>query len=158
MRNFGHHGQYDFWGLGINGKSSELHAAMGLAVFPYLKKIIESRQKSSEMYDKLLFDKDIPFHKPMALSGTKLNYAYYPILFPDEKTLLKTVHKLNMHDIFPRRYFYPSINTIEYYRQFSYPITEDLSNRVLCLPLYFGLKKSDIYQAFDILKSFYEGI
>src|SRR5688572_25479009 len=33
MRNFGHKGQEEFWGLGINGKSSEFHAAMGLCMF-----------------------------------------------------------------------------------------------------------------------------
>ena len=37
--NFGHNGPLDFYGLGINGKISELQAAMGLAVFPNMEMI-----------------------------------------------------------------------------------------------------------------------
>ena len=43
--NFGHKGETDFHGLGINAKMSELQAAMGLAVLPHLSGLIEARKK-----------------------------------------------------------------------------------------------------------------
>ncbi|MBE0685043.1 MAG: DegT/DnrJ/EryC1/StrS family aminotransferase, partial [Anaerolineaceae bacterium] len=56
MRNFGHKGQEDFWGLGINGKNSEFHAAMGLCNLNHISSIIERRKQVSEWYDDLLQD------------------------------------------------------------------------------------------------------
>ena len=43
--NFGHNGPHEFHGLGINGKISELQAAMGLSVFPHMGEIIAGRKK-----------------------------------------------------------------------------------------------------------------
>jgi dTDP-4-amino-4,6-dideoxygalactose transaminase len=43
--NFGHDGPEAFHGVGINGKKSELNAAMGLAVLPYMDEIITRRKE-----------------------------------------------------------------------------------------------------------------
>src|SRR5690606_28810254 len=51
MRNFGHNGQEAFWGLGINAKNSELHAAMGLALLPEIPQILEKRKEIASVYD-----------------------------------------------------------------------------------------------------------
>ena len=45
MRNFGHTSPTDFWGLGINGKNSELHAAMGLAILPKMPGLIRTAKR-----------------------------------------------------------------------------------------------------------------
>ena len=44
MRNFGHNGPEDFYGVGVNGKSSEFHAAMGICLIDKLPEIIEKRK------------------------------------------------------------------------------------------------------------------
>jgi len=155
MRNFGHRTEYDYWGLGINGKSSELNAAMGLAVFPYLNKIIESRKKASKIYDNLLLNDKSHFEKPTALAETTPNYSYYPILFPNEKMLLTAIQKLNKHYIFPRKYFYPSLNTIKDYEQKKLTVSEDISHKILCLPLYYKQNYEDINNICLIIKSSY---
>lgn len=49
--NFGHNGPLDFFGLGINGKISELQAAMGLAVLPYMETILSERSKVVSFYN-----------------------------------------------------------------------------------------------------------
>ena len=145
MRNFGHSGEEEFFGVGINGKNSELHAAMGLCNLLRIEEIIANRRKISELYDHLLLDNsDTNISRPLIRSETKYNYSYYPILFKDEKTLLKVKNKLNQSDIFPRRYFYPSLNKIEYLPKSNVPITEDISKRVLCLPLYHTLQEEEI--------------
>lgn len=140
LRNFGHKGQEDFWGVGINAKNSEFHAAMGLSVLPYVSDIIKKRKELSELYDELLIKDDLPISRPQLPENTEYNYAYYPIIFENEKTLLSVRDSLNADFIYPRRYFYPSLNMVNYVKQQSAPISENVSLRVLCLPLYYELE------------------
>ena len=140
--NFGHKGELEFHGLGINAKMSELQAGMGLAVLPYIQEIIESRKEVVKTYDKNLnFEK---LRKLVIREGTEWNYSYYPIIFENEKQLLKVQKALNKEQIFPRRYFYPSLNTLEYVEFSEMKISEDISKRIMCLPIYKELRVSEI--------------
>jgi dTDP-4-amino-4,6-dideoxygalactose transaminase len=85
MRNFGHRGQEEFWGLGINGKMSELHAAMGLAVLPHMSLILETRRRLTEAYDDALAGAEI--QRVSWRAGLSRNCAYNPILLPSENVL-----------------------------------------------------------------------
>ncbi|NMB57349.1 DegT/DnrJ/EryC1/StrS family aminotransferase [Candidatus Beckwithbacteria bacterium] len=152
LRNFGHNGLYDYFGLGINGKNSELHAAMGLANLKYIKKNIENRRKICNHYNQLLFKNDQNLIKPKLLPGAELNYSYYPVIFPSEIQLLKTLSKLNQSDIYPRRYFYPSLSNLPYIKDQKMPISENIASRILCLPLYYRLKKKEINNIYSIIK------
>ncbi len=152
LRNFGHNGQEEFFGLGINGKNSEFHAAMGLCLLPMVKDIISCRKKISEKYDELL--KDMPIVKQKIREHTEYNYAYYPIFFENEESLLRVRANLNKNGIFPRRYFYPSLSKLPYVSNQYVPISEDVSRRVLCLPLFPGLEDDKISEiAYIIRKS-----
>lgn len=149
--NFGHNGPLDFYGLGINGKISELHAAMGLAVFESIDTILSERRKVVEMYDALL---DFTKIKKMKIRAhTEWNYSYYPVLFSTEEVLLKVLKLLNDQGVFPRRYFYPSLNTIPYANGIEMLVSEAVSSRVLCLPLYVGLEKKEIEQICNLINS-----
>lgn len=149
--NFGHNGPLDFYGLGINGKISELHAAMGLAVFESIDTILSERRKVVEMYDALL---DFTKIKKMKIRAhTEWNYSYYPVLFSTEEVLLKVLKLLNDRGVFPRRYFYPSLNTISYAKGIEMLVSEAVSSRVLCLPLYVGLEKKEIEQICNLINS-----
>ena len=140
--NFGHDGPLAFHGLGINGKISELHAAMGLSVLPYMSAILQARAEVVDLYDSLLdFDK---VQKMKLREHSQWNYSYYPILFKDEVTLLKIQKELNEAQIFPRRYFYPSLNTVPFVSQQKMDISENLSSNIICLPLYIGIEKNII--------------
>jgi dTDP-4-amino-4,6-dideoxygalactose transaminase len=135
--NFGHNGPLAFHGLGINGKMSELNAAMGLAVLPYMETIMTERKKVVNYYND-----NLDFSKLKVLNireNTNWNYSYYPVIFENQEQLLKVEKKLNDNQIFPRRYFYPSLNTIEYTNRVSIPISESVASRIMCLPLYVEL-------------------
>lgn len=142
-RSFGHEGE-NHYSVGINGKASELHAAMGLAVFPYLKDILASRRMQSLYYRMLLADADVSF-LPQAPNNCIYNYAYFPVVFHSEVELNSVVTALARKNIFPRRYFYPSLNTLPYLpsEDQQCPVSESISSRVLCLPLYFDLSIED---------------
>ena len=55
---------------------------------------------------------------------------------------MKAVDQLQQHYIYPRRYFYPSLNQLEYVHHDPCPISEDISRRILCLPLFHDLSVS----------------
>lgn len=149
--NFGHNGPLDFHGLGINAKISELQGAMGLAVFPYFSHILEERKKVVALYDSLL--ETVRAERPKIREGTDRNYSYYPVLLPDEATLLRVIEALNRQDIFPRRYFYPSLNSLPYVQAPPQPIAENIASRILCLPLYVGLSQEHVSLICQTLKN-----
>jgi len=140
--NFGHNGPLDFYGLGINAKISELQSAMGLAVFDNLDHIFSERKKVVDFYLKNL---DFTSLSTMKIrENTQWNYSYFPVIFESEAELLKVQQKLNDVEIFPRRYFYPSLNTIDFAKGEKMPISESIASRILCLPLYVGLTEAEL--------------
>lgn len=147
--NFGHNGPLDFHGLGINGKISELQAAMGLSVYPHLEQIISSREKIVNLYNSKLSNSEFQLMK--IRPETDWNFSYYPILFESEKTLLLFQEKFNRENIFPRRYFYPSLNKLPYVSYSVMPNSESISSRVMCLPLYADLDDTDVNKILNIL-------
>lgn len=147
--NFGHNGPLGFHGLGINGKMSELQAAMGLAVLPYMKTILKERKKVVDFYNE-----NLDFSKVKTLKireNTDWNYSYYPVIFETEEQLLQTQKALNDNQIFPRRYFYPSLNTIEYTNGITMPISESVAKGIMCLPLYLGLDNKSLKNILNII-------
>lgn len=147
---FGHDGPLKFHGIGINAKISELQAAMGLSVLPYMEDIINDRRRVCELYDKLL---DFNLLQRLKIrTGTEWNYSYYPIIFASEEKLLKAEKLLNENDIMPRRYFYPSLSSLSYVNNNNdVSVSDDIAPRVLCLPLYYGLENDDIKRISSIV-------
>lgn len=132
--NFGHTSPETFDRPGINAKNSEFHAAMGLCILPHMPDIIARRKALSECYDA-----QIPkgLSRPILPEETEYNYAYYPVFFQNQDALLQTKAALEQAGIGTRRYFYPSLNTLPYLSETqACPVSEELSSRVLCLPLY----------------------
>ena len=138
MRNFGHHGPAKFNGVGINGKNSELHAAMGLCNLSYIDAIMEKRKAQSSYYDDALLKIDSIKMQSINKDSDCFNFAYYPIVFDTEAQLLKANSLLEQNSIFARRYFYPSLTNLDYVDG-ECPVSDSISKRILCLPLYHDL-------------------
>jgi dTDP-4-amino-4,6-dideoxygalactose transaminase len=146
---FGHVGD-DYYTQGINGKNCEFHAAMGLCNLPKIDELISERKKHSEYYTSLLSDKIIS--RPSIPENTLYNHAYYPVIFKDETKLIKAKNVLLNNGINTRRYFYPSLNNLPFLSEYySCPVSEDISKRVLCLPLYHDLEKENIEKICTII-------
>lgn len=144
LKSFGHIGEENYIGVGINAKMSELHAAMGLCILDDMSEIISKRKEVSEHYDFLLsHNQKLIIPKPRA--NTEYNYAYYPVIFNSREVMERVRLKLNDNEIFPRRYFYPSLNTLSYINvQYSCPVSESISERVLALPLSTEITINDV--------------
>jgi dTDP-4-amino-4,6-dideoxygalactose transaminase len=135
LRNFGHVGPNAFARPGINGKNSELHAAMGLCNLAYVETHLHLRRAIVERYDRNLAG--LPVRRPSIPDRASWNFAYYPILLASESALCRVVNALNANDVYPRRYFYPSLATLPFVaRRAATPVSDDIAPRMLCLPLY----------------------
>lgn len=148
IKRFGHQGDTHYM-LGINAKQDEFNAAMGNVNMGHLPEILAERKKLSELYDSLLAGK---VRRPATQEGLEYNYAYYPVVFESEKELLAAFERLKAMDVFPRRYFYPSLNTLHYLKQAaSCPVSEDIAARIACLPLFVGLEESTVRNICGVL-------
>lgn len=141
LRNFGHVSATSFDGVGINGKNSEFHAAMGLCNLPFMCQILERRKLQSEFYKEKLKGLNVQYQE--IANNTDYNYSYFPILLENEELLLRVIHRLEKAKIFCRRYFYPSLSKLNYVNSEKTPISDDIASRVLCLPMYHDLKQED---------------
>ena len=140
FKQFGHIGD-DYFSIGINCKNSEFHAAMGLCNLKYIHEIMATRKDQWLYYYKLLQGSGIDLLE--VSEDVEYNYAYFPAVFPSEESLVRTMTALKSLDIFPRRYFYPALNTLPYVDYQSCPVAEKIAKAVLCLPLYHDIKKGD---------------
>ncbi|GAB3921098.1 DegT/DnrJ/EryC1/StrS family aminotransferase [Mucilaginibacter myungsuensis] len=142
MRNFGHDGRVDYFGVGINGKNSEFHAAFGLVNLDHIDEIMSRRKGQYARYTEKLRQ-----HKGIQLTINKdadFNCAYFPLYFESEALLLKSINELQEQYVVPRRYFYPSLSVLPYVKKCDTPISDEVSSRILCLPLYHKLQDEEI--------------
>ena len=148
--NFGIKNSEEIPHLGTNAKMNEFEAAMGLCVLDDIEEIKEKRKDILEIYRKEL--EDLVYFQEQNINATE-NYSYFPVVFKTETQLLKVQKALNDENIFPRRYFYPSLDTLEYIEpKQKCKISRDISKRILCLPIYAELTKAEQNSILNIIK------
>lgn len=148
--NFGIKNQEEIPHLGTNAKMNEFEAAMGLCVLDDMEKIKNKRKFLIENYKKEL--KGLVQFQEQNDNATE-NYSYFPVVFKSEKELLKIQKALNSEQIFPRRYFHPSLDTLEYIEpKQECKISRDISKRILCLPVFVELSLKEQEKIINIIK------
>lgn len=151
IRFFGHNEAKDIVEEGFNGKITELHAALGIANLKYYDEVLQDRKTKYGFYKEGL--KDVPNVRFQTIKHGEANYSYFPIIFDSEGQLLKVEKALHEAQIVPRRYFYPAVNTLSAivsYREM--PIAENITKRILCLPLYWKLNFDALEKIIRIVK------
>ena len=155
MRRFGHNGPNEFHGVGINAKMSELHAAVGLCNLKYIDENIAKRLQIKSAYDEVLG----------RVSGVKFafqlreevdwNGAYYPVLAESAQRRAALEVALTKNAIFPRRYFHPPLSSVfeEQTRIHSVDITNDICERILCLPMSCEMNEASVERVGRVLAS-----
>lgn len=142
LRNFGFSDYDKFDGIGINGKNSEFHAAMGLCNLPYIGEILDRRKELTGYYSECL--SGMPLGRPALNPDAGQNHCYYPVVFETEAQLLAVKKYLEENQVFPRRYFYPALSRLEYVNGGDTPLADSIATRVLCLPLFHELTKEQV--------------
>jgi len=151
MRNFGFK-QAQTYSLGINGKMSELHAAMGLCLLDEIDEVILKRKKIWDYYFEKL---NTLFPLQVRHSQVDNNYHYFPIICKNENDVLKIMDELSKLEIFPRRYFYPSLDCLDFVNvQKNCAVSHEISKCILVLPLFVGLKQKDQDVIIQLLKRY----
>jgi len=142
MRNFGYSGVDEFSELGINAKNCEFHAAMGLCNLNHIDEVLKKRKYLSAQYMLRLSRLDVQFQKLHSIED--YNYAYFPIMFKSEELMKESKAKLEMAQIYCRRYFYPSLSALPYVQNVTMPVCDSVASRIMCLPLYHTLTISEL--------------
>jgi dTDP-4-amino-4,6-dideoxygalactose transaminase len=150
LRNFGHAGFDKFDGMGVNGKNSEFHAAMGLCNLKYIDQILLQRKIQGQYYQSLF--QHLPVQQIRIQQDSVWNYAYFPLIFTSEEEALHIKSGLEESKIFPRRYFYPSLNQLDYTRGGNTPVSVRVAESILCLPLYYELQPVQQELIYNIIK------
>lgn len=159
LKNFGFAGETTVVAPGINSKMDEIRAAYGLLNLKQVDDAIAKRKRIAEMYREALHD--VPGIRMLQdIEGVRHNYAYFPIFISKEygKTRDELYAKLQEHNIFGRRYFYPLISTFSTYKGLNsanpanLPIAHKLADQVLCLPMFATLEKENIQEVIDVIR------
>lgn len=150
MINFGLAGSDCTTSIGINCKMNEFQAAMGLSVLDDIDMIFLAREEICEQY-RLSLGGALELQK-YNIDCTQ-NSAYFPVLFDSESSLLSAKADLEEKGVFPRRYFYPSLDTLEYLGiREGKGVSGNISTRILCLPVYVGLSSMEVRSICDTIK------
>lgn len=148
--NFGIKNTEEIPELGTNAKMNEFEAAMGLCVLDDIENIKQKRKIIAQIYRDEL--KDLVQFQEQNINSTE-NYSYFPIVFENEDQLLRVQKSLNYEGIFPRRYFYPSLDTLKYIEpKQECKISRGISKRIFCLPIYAELEKAIQEKIISIIK------
>lgn len=149
MRFFGFNERKEIVDDGMNAKMTEISAGLGLANLRHLDQVRRNRRKKYEIYRSILDECTfIGFQK---YHPDEYNYSYMPVLFDSEETLLQTIEKLNAENVFPKRYFYPSLHETPIFNDITLPIAESVARTILCLPLYDKFNEEDIAKICDVI-------
>ena len=130
--------------VGGNAKMNEFQAAMGLCNLRHWEENRERRKEAALAYREQL-SSSVRFLEPRP--GTRPNYAYCPVLFSSSAQRDRVLEALGRKDIHCRKYFYPLTSRLECYEgsfKGNTPIAQNLSERVLTLPLSASLSGEDI--------------
>jgi len=143
LKNFGFYGEGNVLSSGINGKMSELHAAVGVLQLQQIDFLIEARKRVAERYFVGLANVPGIFTPPRS-DAARQNYSYFPVLvgvdYPISREALVELFK--QYEVYPRRYFYPLISNFPIYHDIpsaspkSLPVANRVAEQVLCLPIF----------------------
>lgn len=160
LKNFGIADELTVTAPGINGKMSEVNAAFGLVQLKNINMAMQQRQRIDERYRAELTNvRGISLYKHNSAANS--NFSYFPILVENDFPLSRDelYEKLKMNDILSRRYFYPLISNMPMYRGLPsaridcLPEANNLSNKVLCLPIFSDLSIQDLDRIIAIIKA-----
>jgi len=161
MKNFGFSGYDNVIHVGINGKMSEISAAMGLTSLESLDEIIGTNLRNYACYREGL--QGIPGVELVALDQNERNNYQYVVLEVDaaEAGLSRDelVQVLHAENVLARRYFWPGCHRMEPYRSYFpragllLPETERMVTRTLQLPTGTAVSADDIEAVCAIIRA-----
>ena len=156
LKNFGIVNETTIDDVSLNGKLSEVHAALGLLQLKIIDQTLLARKKVDALYREFLKDVD-GIHMIERQASDLDNYSYFPIVISSPYLLSRDelFEKLKENNIFVRKYFYPLMTELSVYKKFAseMPNAKRLSEGVLCLPLYPTLSQDESKRIVEVICS-----
>ena len=154
LRNHGIRSEEDVEVPGINAKLNEFQAVMGLCNLVTIEERIKEREKLYMRYKNNLSSEDIEFQN---IKADKYNYIYMPVVFQSKVIRDMVYNGLAKENIKCRKYFYPLTASYSYFKmdmvkKYRLLNAQDISDRVLCLPLYTDLGVKNVDMISDKIK------
>ncbi|CAN5610080.1 aminotransferase class I/II-fold pyridoxal phosphate-dependent enzyme [soil metagenome] len=160
MRNFGFVGYDEVDHIGINGKMTEISAAMGLTSLESLDEIVAANRRNHYAYARGL--RDVPGITLVTYDeAERCNYQYAVILVDPRAAGLERdqiYRLLHAENVVARRYFHPGCHRLEPYRSSQpsagqrLPVTERVSGEVLALPTGSTVREEDVDRVCSVLR------
>ena len=136
---------------------NEFCAAMGICNLENIQngKVITARKQITKQYLDLLSSVEgIKCFNPINNKNYIYNYSYFPILI--QKGSRDSIYNyLKDNNIYTRKYFYPLISNIDCYKRYTtskLEVANEISNKILVLPIYFGLKQDEVNYITEMIK------
>jgi len=144
-------GQYER--VGSNYRMPDVVAALGCSQLEKVDDLIESRREVAEAYHRLLDGVD-GVEPHIGLDADTHVYQLLTVKFDTKEQREAVISELSDKDIACKIYWSPGIHSTEAYRNgdgryCELPVTEELSDRVLSLPMYAGLSAGDAEHVVD---------
>lgn len=156
LRNHGIKSEEEVVLVGTNAKMNEFQAAMGLCNLEDIDEMIQNRKRIYEYYKEKLSGY-VDFQE---IKASRYNYSYMPVLFKSIEKRDEIYSNLVRNGIRPRKYFFPLTTSSDYFKKERVDLVKkydlrkahDISNRILCLPLYPDLKTQDVNRVTKIIE------
>jgi len=160
LKNFGFVNETTVVAHGINSKMNEMQAALGLLQLKYHQVNIDKRSRIAEIYTQGLSGVEGLRTLPEYPGLSNYNYGYFPIFISQGygHSRDELYFYLREQNVFARRYFYPLITQYDAFKESAgdihLPIAEQVSDEVICLPIYPALEHSDVVEIIELIKGY----
>jgi dTDP-4-amino-4,6-dideoxygalactose transaminase len=141
MRAYGFLGDYNCKLLGLNGKISELNAAMGTLTLPTIESAIKKRYEIVAKYKSILGNN---FEYQFIDDLNRTTYKDFAILCKDQNQRDRIYQHLENNGIQTKKYFMPLHHTDFYKSSIALPYTEMVYDRILCVPIFNSITDAQI--------------
>lgn len=152
LRNYGFYGDYSSLYVGLNGKMSELNAALACLTIDTIDRAIERRNQIATLYKKELDGVDCISFQKIDQSSTS---AYKDFGVRIRKRRDKIQKGLTTNGIQTKRYFLPAHRMPAFMTYCSYPlpVTEELYQEILCLPIFNEMDDAQVLTVCERIES-----
>lgn len=140
---------YDMKMLGRNYRMTDIQAALGISQLKKIDRFIERRNEIASYYEELLKDIDL-LSLPSIKDGIIHGWHIYTVLLDEtinrdnlfkylrtEKNIGTNVHYI---PVYRHTYYQETFD----FKEKDYPVTEDVFNRIITLPLYPSMEEKDV--------------
>jgi len=156
LRKNGASSRYHHTSIGWNFKMPDPNAALGLSQLKRIESIIATKNKIAKYYQVSL-EKINEIQPPIVKEYNRHTFMLYSILTKDLKQREEIKNALADKGIESRINF-PSVHLQPIYKQMfgfqsgSFPISENLSDRILGLPIFFSMKEEQQDQIVNVIR------